>query len=66
MVFVLSPEDGRQRLIELARELSTSVMSRQLKMEDINVNLLTDKLAGMQHSTCKSVLNIFSLPHLYV
>ncbi len=43
-VLVLSPEDGRQRLTELARKLSTSVLKRQIRVTDVDCHLLTDKL----------------------
>ncbi|XP_064405142.1 dehydrodolichyl diphosphate synthase complex subunit nus1-like isoform X2 [Halichondria panicea] len=43
-VLVLSPKDGRQRLTELARKLSTSVLKRQIRVTDVDCHLLTDKL----------------------
>ncbi len=43
-MLVLSPEDGRQRLTELARKLSTSVLKRQIRVTDVDCHLLTDKL----------------------
>lgn len=45
-VVLLSPEDGRQKLAEVAAEVCEAVMRRREQVEHISVDSLTSKITG--------------------
>lgn len=45
-VLVLSSEDGRQRLVRAAADISQSVLKRQLRIEDLDPHLIGTRLTG--------------------
>lgn len=46
LVLVLSPEDGRQHIVETAVGVCKAVLQNRVKMEDINIDLIDRKLTG--------------------
>ncbi|KAL5457593.1 hypothetical protein EMCRGX_G034867 [Ephydatia muelleri] len=46
LVLVLSPEDGRQHIVETAVGVCKAVLQNRVKMEDINIDLIDRKLTA--------------------
>ena len=45
-IFILGPEDGRQRLVEIARQLSREVAAHRLTPNDITVSRVDELVQG--------------------
>lgn len=46
LVLVLSPEDGRQHIVETAVSVCKAVLQKRVKIEDINIDFIDKKLTG--------------------